>query len=640
MTLLSRIAFERCDEAGPDVVKAEQIERVVLDLMRFEIEAAETLRELGPRRSPSEIAARLDLERATEAALRRALALQDDAPVAAHLRAALARAGLQVPEDGDDWRRLARRAARGLLEVNAENMRREQGVYLDDRRLQAVFASAPAHSAPAWSPSPQPAWVQASHPSWATAPSAPAAPPVQPTAELGVLTQLMPCQSPPAVVPEPSPSLPDQEAANRTPVVARVAQPQAAAAPIAGAAAEEKACPTISEGFAKFCTMKIAGSPKWAKSSLPNALSIQKLMIGHFGDRPINLLPHDELKEFFELVGRLPGNHHRSCNDNRSVQEILDALDNKETEERFAAEEEARAQGLSERMIEEKGQEKIASRLAPGTVIRHMRTAQAMLEQFVPSHLAANPMKGVVWTNEEEKKRKEIYAAGGRREWGDDGLKKLFATPIFLQRLTDPDDPLFWAPLIALLTGMRMEEILQLHVDDFETEDGVLFIRIQLRHNSTLKTLAARRKIPVHSELIRLGITRLIALRRAQGETHLFPHLTRSEVTGRLSTNFSKKFTRYRQEHDVYHPQCDFHSFRTEHHVRLKRAGVGYHERQVLLGHEITDTTDTHYDPSGLPMSIFQEFVNRVRIDLSGVRSPFEEQAQRNGAVVAFRARS
>lgn len=636
MTLLSRIAFERCDEAGPDVVQAEQIERVVLDLMRFEIEAAEVLREIGPRRGPSEIAARLELERANEAALRTALVMQDDAPVAAHLRSALGRAGLHIPEGCDDWRRLARWAARGLLEVCAENLRREQGIYLADRRLETVFAC--ASPAPASALPPRPFWEPAPHPVPMMAGSTATTPLVQPDAGT---------KTPPAsafrldllaVAPETAGAPPVQEATDATPSLGRVMRPHEPAAPVENVRAAE--CPTISEGFSMYCARRAKENPKWSKTSLPNALSLEKLMTGHFGDRPINSLPHDELKEFFQLVEKLPADHHRNCNDRRSVLEILDALEDKETEERFAAEEEARAQGLSERMVEEKGLEKIARRLAPATVLRHMRTAQAMLELFVPRHLATNPMKGVVWTKKEEKARKELYAEGGRREWGDDRLKKLLVTPIFVQRLTDPGDPLFWAPLIALLTGLRMEEILQLHVDDFETEDGVLFIRIQLRHNSTLKTMAARRKVPVHSELVRLGLPRLVALRRAQGETHLFPHLTRSEVTGRLSTNFSKKFTRYRQDHDVYFSQCDFHSFRTENHVRLKRAGVGYHERQVLLGHEINDTTDTHYDPAGLPMSAFQEFVNRVCIDLSGVRSPFEDQAQGAGSVIAFRARS
>lgn len=65
----------------------------------------------------------------------------------------------------------------------------------------------------------------------------------------------------------------------------------------------------------------------------------------------------------------------------------------------------------------------------------------------------------------------------------------------------------YWAPLLGLLTGARVNEIAQLLLDDILAEDDVYYLNLESDSESgkKLKNANARRKIPIHSTLIDLG---------------------------------------------------------------------------------------------------------------------------------------
>jgi hypothetical protein len=97
---------------------------------------------------------------------------------------------------------------------------------------------------------------------------------------------------------------------------------------------------------------------------------------------------------------------------------------------------------------------------------------------------------------------------------------------IYREPLDEPGDPLFWAPLLALFAGLRMEEALQLRADDFYTELGVPYLRVRITdENQRLKSVAAQRRVPVHRSLLDLGLLDLVELRRATGQGRIFTHL-------------------------------------------------------------------------------------------------------------------
>jgi integrase len=73
----------------------------------------------------------------------------------------------------------------------------------------------------------------------------------------------------------------------------------------------------------------------------------------------------------------------------------------------------------------------------------------------------------------------------------------------------------FWGPLLALYHGLRLGEVAGLEVRDIAEEGGhpMLLIRSGKRQ---LKTAAAKRDIPLHPELVRLGFLDFVAQRRAE----------------------------------------------------------------------------------------------------------------------------
>lgn len=77
----------------------------------------------------------------------------------------------------------------------------------------------------------------------------------------------------------------------------------------------------------------------------------------------------------------------------------------------------------------------------------------------------------------------------------------------------------FWAPLIALYSGMRLEEICQLHLSDIVKMDGVLCFSINEESGGSgyvkhVKSSAGIRKVPVHPHLWdELGLEKFVASR-------------------------------------------------------------------------------------------------------------------------------
>ena len=138
----------------------------------------------------------------------------------------------------------------------------------------------------------------------------------------------------------------------------------------------------------------------------------------------------------------------------------------------------------------------------------------------------------------------------------------------------------FWIPLIALYSGMRLNEICQLLTEDVQEVEGVLCILVreeddsgQKVPNKSLKTIHSRRDVPVHHELLKIGFREFVLEQRAAGELRLFPGLSLT-AHGTYSDSFQKWFRRYLATVGITHPQKSFHSFRHNFRDRLRVADV------------------------------------------------------------------
>lgn len=217
---------------------------------------------------------------------------------------------------------------------------------------------------------------------------------------------------------------------------------------------------------------------------------------------------------------------------------------------------------------------------------------------------ARNPFLGLLY--DKSAVREESAETGGRRRaLRDDFLRRLFDTPIWTgcrsaDNRVKPGkmivrDAKFFAPLIALYSGMRLEEILQLRVRDIEQRNGIWLFVITRDKDTRLKTEAAERVVPIHDELIRLGFLDHWNDMQARGERRLFPELRVGKHSDKFGYAFSKWFARYRRATKTYEHRKDFHALRHTFITRLRQAGVDRALVASIVGHEQEGTTDAEY---------------------------------------------
>lgn len=102
---------------------------------------------------------------------------------------------------------------------------------------------------------------------------------------------------------------------------------------------------------------------------------------------------------------------------------------------------------------------------------------------------------------------------------------------------------LYWVPLICAYTGMRREEISGFSPEHFKEEDGVWYFELVPTSRRRLKTAASARRIPVHADLLSLGLCDVVQLARKKRQSLLFPDLLEpsAKILGRKVGRFMEK---------------------------------------------------------------------------------------------------
>jgi len=199
----------------------------------------------------------------------------------------------------------------------------------------------------------------------------------------------------------------------------------------------------------------------------------------------------------------------------------------------------------------------------------------------------------------------------------------------------------FWIPLIGLFEGARLEEAGQLLVEDVKIEGGIPYFYIttiddvdenggnsgsrkqakgpRAALEKTLKSLASKRRVPIHRVLIELGFLDFVARRRAAGDRRLFPEL--KSYRGRWTKNWSRWWARYQDKYVSDAPEKVFHSFRNT-FIDAMRAGVPLEIQIALVGHAAAegakgraknDTIDRY--GRGYPIAVLNEELQKVAYD-------------------------
>lgn len=175
-----------------------------------------------------------------------------------------------------------------------------------------------------------------------------------------------------------------------------------------------------------------------------------------------------------------------------------------------------------------------------------------------------------------------------------DEIATLFASSHYQPKAIDSPFK-FWIPLLGLYSGGRLSELAQLTTADFLQADGIPAIRVTDEgEEQNVKTAAGKRLIPVHKDLVDIGLLEYVQELRAAGVERLFPDLPKADKPGTPASKWFTQFRRKRgvQDVDALGKEKVFHSFRHTVITRLMHGdGKGTQQFpiplvQQIVGHE------------------------------------------------------
>jgi len=199
-------------------------------------------------------------------------------------------------------------------------------------------------------------------------------------------------------------------------------------------------------------------------------------------------------------------------------------------------------------------------------------------------------------------------------------LHKIFDTTPFLNNtIRNPHRrnklASFFVPIVAIHTGMRLEEICQLRLEDVYKEGTVDIIRVTISKETKLKTVTSQRIVPIHENLKRVGFLEYCNYMKKQKKERVFWDLTKSrDGYGR---NIGRYFMEYLRKVGVYEFQSKvFHSLRHTFITTLLQNGVREEVVNGLCGHKQKTMSTTIYFKGGFPPDLlYEEGISKLNFE-------------------------
>jgi len=324
----------------------------------------------------------------------------------------------------------------------------------------------------------------------------------------------------------------------------------------------------------------------WREKTKDENLAILNFFKRVVGDIPIQAVTRKTVGEFKQTLGKLPPNINKSPNyRKKSIPDII-------------------KMGVPKRM-------------SNTTIGKYLSRVGALFDYARKNGLYSGENPATDMSPPKEKRAHEARAPFTQEE-----LTKLFRSDDYLEdKHKEPFQ--FWTPVLALLTGARLNELAQLHLSDIkQAEDGVWVFDLNEEGEKQLKAKASRRIIPIHPFLLEdLNFLSWVDRLKAKGEKRLFPELKKER------DGYGRRVTRWFNEE--YKQRCgiestdgrkrDFHSFRASFVTQLVRQKVNDRMRLQVEGHSAgKDMTSVYADPFPAKQ-LYDEVIYRLDygIDLS-----------------------
>jgi len=313
---------------------------------------------------------------------------------------------------------------------------------------------------------------------------------------------------------------------------------------VATSTAETKTSPLFSQVAADYTRYKLA-TKKWRPKTIEENKAIYDLFIEINGDLPAGDIDSDSTTHHLEILQCLPANRTKLF-PGKTIAEIV-AL---------------KPEPMSTRNIN-KNIERLSS------VLKWTLSKK----KYGVTH---NPFSSMTI---EETDAKE------RMPFTKDELLKLFSDESFSKRKFNTNYS-YWIMPLALYTGARLNELCQLFLTDIIDVEEVPCINFtDAKEEQRLKNKNSKRIVPIHSQLIKMGLLRYVANLRAAGETQLFPEI--SARRDGFGATVSKWFGRYKERCGIDDKGVKvFHSFRHTFISNLLDDSVPEYLIAPIVGHE------------------------------------------------------
>lgn len=272
-----------------------------------------------------------------------------------------------------------------------------------------------------------------------------------------------------------------------------------------------------------------------------------------------------------------------------------------------------------------------AERVSPGTVNKLLGGVQAVAVWARDNGFISDDTP---WADPFANMRLE-QGEPDREPWQTADLVKLFASPVYASGArpnAGAGEAAYWLPLLGMFTGARLGELAPLKLSDIADDagSGVTFIAIVENEDEgkRLKTASSRRMVPVHPELVRLGLLNFVATeaKRRGKDALLFPAL-KSGANGGLGETWSKWFGRYIRANGINSRTSVFHSFRHGFKDGLRAAKVSEDINDALTGHS-GGSVGRQYGAKDMVRRFGAEALNDAvaRVAYPGVTLPFRTE--------------
>jgi integrase len=281
---------------------------------------------------------------------------------------------------------------------------------------------------------------------------------------------------------------------------------------------------------------------KWrAKSRMEVEYSIKlaKEVMGNIG---VDKLTRDRLKEYKDILLKLPANFNRSPKYKGMTIAKIVAIDG-------------------------------VKPMSVTSVNKHLSWLGSMLTYAVKEgYIASNPAAGL-------QVQRNTRADLERMAYSVEDMKAMVTCLIWNQKHPER----YWVPLIGMYQGMRLNEICQLYCDDIQLIDGLWCFNVNSEAaDKELKNTASQRIIPIHPKLLQVGLLKYVEEASGRHE-RLWPSLPKRRDG--YAHDFGKWFQRLNRTMITDDPRKVFHSLRHSFIDYFKQRGTAEALIAEMVGH-------------------------------------------------------